>query len=178
LNLARSYFDAYAVGAQSLTTPIERTDGSQLRLLKGLLAGNIIALDLTAFTGQHSDVLAQRLTDLSQNIGIATGDQRFLYPLKELLKNAVFHGNKMDLSLPVYLHYDRASQTIRVIDLARQGEVPKASASLTGRGFGTLYSSKIGTYTRLEMPKDRFECPTGPTVAAFSVKASQTQRSS
>ena len=148
------------------------TDGSQLRLLKGLRAGNIIALDLTAFNGRYSDSLAQRLTDLSQNIAIASGDSRFVYPLKELLKNAVSHGNKMDLSLPVYLHYDRASSTIRVIDLAKQGEVPKASASLTGSKVGIRLSTLNGTYTRDEKPKDRFDRATGPTVAAFSVKES------
>lgn len=64
------------------------------------------------------------------------------YPLMELFKNALYHGNKLDLTLPIFLYIDLDKRVIEVCDLQLEREIAKQvfnlahHTKLTGVGVG------------------------------------------
>lgn len=138
-----------------MDTPVSENDSKQLRVLKHLYAGDIIALDLSEFQDlpQNQKKISERLAHVAQWFKFLCKDKSVAYPMKEILKNAFYHGNKMDLTLPVYIHFNKEQELFVVVDCANSDSSRIGLAShffLTGEEVG-LGMSKINAEIKLDI---------------------------
>lgn len=110
-------------------------------IIKNLELGNVLELRFDNLTLEEA---LQRILDMRfrfSEISRKYGFYEFEDTMRELQKNAFVHGNRMDLKLPIFIHFDKGTKQIEVYDLAIErklpGNIPAGWAGL-GKGISTL----------------------------------------
>jgi hypothetical protein len=134
-------FDRYKEGNVRALYPqaaVVRVEvGSPQRHREGVLRvmnGDVVALDVA----KHSIDVRHTVRGCNGNPSVLTELVKFCNVLAEavglldlfapqglceVVKNALTHGNKGDIRLPIYLHYNQADQVLSVIDTAARANI-------------------------------------------------------
>lgn len=124
----------------------------QARFLSSLWNGEITELDFRELERnlkrgriQINDI-AEWCSYLLPRSGRRSGIQ---YAMREILKNAFVHGNKMDLTLPVFMRFDKASGSFEVLDTAEPRPLRQQMTSdWAGTQGGVEKLEQYGRYVR------------------------------
>ena len=187
----RQYVTAQSTDHEIFQVDISSKDPyfSDERMKRAIEDGKVIALDLSDLMNLSAEERYRTAQLIFSKIGViyGYGENTFdKFCVEELLKNALVHGNKLRLDLPIFFYFKlndekTAIETIRVFDMAISWQIANMEdytvARLTGTagGQGAVYN--IG----LERDYDR-QAITGPdgntigTRATVSPKAQKETR--
>ncbi len=123
---------------------------SQSEFVHAIESGKVVSLDVSNLDGDnlHKLLVIGVSAWLQKSIG-AKRKMLLGFAVKEILKNAFVHGNKMDTTLPIYIYYNVKTDDFEIWDTRSSRELPAdVPREWAGARAGIHLLSSDGKYQR------------------------------